>query len=111
MAKQEFLKNNVGRYTQMSGSSAVTNAFMLQIGNIFILEFSKTGHACYVYDKNPVVGRTTVALSDLKQSGIELASKNDSRVQCPFRLTHHSPWERHFDEKLRYLGIYPDKVN
>lgn len=110
-AKQEFLKNNVGRYTQMSGSSAVTNAFMLLIGNIFILEFSKKGNACYVYDKNPVVGRKTVALSDLKQSGIKLASKNDSRVECPFRLKHHSPWGGHFDEKLRYLGICPDKVN
>ncbi|RYE29035.1 MAG: hypothetical protein EOP48_32930, partial [Sphingobacteriales bacterium] len=37
---QQFLIDNKGRYSQLVGSSSTNNAFMLKIGNIYIVEFS-----------------------------------------------------------------------
>ncbi len=111
--KQEFLRNNRGRYGLISSGLPPTNAFILQIENIFIVEFSKTGNACYFYDKNPVIGRERlpITLSDLKQSHVQNSGINDYFVKCPFKLTHRGSWERNFDDKLRNLGIYTDRVN
>ncbi|MDH0029964.1 MULTISPECIES: EH signature domain-containing protein [unclassified Acinetobacter] len=111
--KQEFLRNNKGRYGLINGGSPPTNAFILQIENIFIVEFSKTGNACYFYNKNPVAGRERlpITLNDLKQGSVESAYSNDDYVKCPFKLTHRGDWERNFDRKLRYLGIYTDRIN
>lgn len=95
---QQFLIDNKGRYSQLVGSSSTNNAFMLKIGNIYIVEFSDTGNACYFYNKKLNTKKTT-AITDLKME------YGDGYL---FKLSHSSKWEDRFNERLAQIGIFPD---
>lgn len=93
---REFLIKNKGRYGRLLKSTSDNNAFMLKIGNLFIVEFSRTGNATYLYSERPqYTSQYEVDLFWLK-SGIE-------------KMNHSGLWENNFDQALAKIGIFPDK--
>ncbi|EJV1364802.1 hypothetical protein RXE43_003043 [Pseudomonas aeruginosa] len=102
-----FREKNKGRLSQLTGGSSHINAVVMQIGNYFFVEFSGTGHACYVYraDRLPfnpdqqVLGLNT----ELKQKGHKPAPMRHS--PAPRRPNVVEGWLEKFDDELRALGI------
>ncbi len=92
-----------GAYAQLS-SNAHVDAFMMQIGDYIIVEFSKKPNACYVYrsDKLPfdryerVYGGTSYDLKNERRSAL--------------RIVHGYDWAAKSAAELRRLGIRPDGV-
>lgn len=101
-----FREKNKGRLSQLTGGSSHINAVVMQIGNYFFVEFSGTGHACYVYraDRLPfnpdqqVLGLNT----ELKQKGHKPAPMRHS--PAPRRPNVVEGWLEKFDDELRALG-------
>jgi hypothetical protein len=109
----EFCEKNKGRLSQLVGGPSHNNAVVMQIGNYFVVEFSGTGNACYVYradtapfnpDK-PVLGLAT----ELKQP--KRALKRMSHSPAPRRNNVLEGWLPKFDAQLRMLGIVPGSQN
>ncbi|MCO7517868.1 EH signature domain-containing protein [Pseudomonas guariconensis] len=102
-----FREKNKGRLSQLTGGSSHINAVVMQIGSYFFVEFSGTGHACYVYraDRLPfnpdqqVLGLNT----ELKQKGHKPAPMRHS--PAPRRPNVVEGWLEKFDDELRALGI------
>ncbi len=93
---KEFLLKNKGRYGRLLKSTADNNAFMIKIGNLFIVEFSRTGNATYLYSERPqYTSQYEVDLFWLK-SGID-------------KMNHSGLWESNFDHALAQTGIFPDQ--
>ena len=92
-----FRKMNRGRLKELSGSTTSTNnAFLLKIGNIYIVDFSEKGHACYFYNRLPYkdyVGR------------IDIKSLRNQET-CIDRQTRNGNWQPRFDNALARLGIF-----
>ncbi|MFK1435816.1 type I Zorya anti-phage system protein ZorC [Pseudomonas aeruginosa] len=104
-----FREKNKGRLSQLTGASRHVSAVVMQIGQFFFVEFSGTGHACYVYkaDRAPFnPDRTKLDLTtELKQQGREL--KRMSHSPAPRRPNLVEGWLEKFDTELRELGIVP----
>lgn len=97
---QKFIKENKGRYAELLGGTATNNSFMVKIGNLYIVEFSETGNACYIYNQHPIQQKQRVSLFQLKNKGT-----------CLFTLSHSMNWEDRFDERFARLGVFPDQSN
>lgn len=98
---QEFRKNNKGRYKSLVGSTFTNNAFLLKIGNIYVVDFSDTGNACYMYEKMPYKDNDKeVAIFELK-----------NKRTCLAHLSHSGLWENRFNEELAGKGLFPDNHN
>ena len=83
----------------VKGGSRENNAFIMQIGDYYFVEFSGTGNACYVYRQaqlpfNP--DSLEFILSTLKQQHI-----------AANRLIHMGDWESKADATLARMGIVP----
>ncbi|MCW5474804.1 hypothetical protein IGA69_29210, partial [Pseudomonas aeruginosa] len=104
-----FREKNKGRLSQLTGASRHVSAVVMQIGQFFFVEFSGTGHACYVYkaDQAPFnPDRIKLDLTtELKQQGREL--KRMSHSPAPRRPNLVEGWLEKFDTELRELGIVP----
>lgn len=102
--QRKFLQHNKGRYGYIRGGKSSVNAFMLQIGNIYIVEFSETGNACYFYkDNKPFAVKSLTSTIEL----VELKDTNDRSYYKD--LSHRGEWEYRFlDEISSSFGIYPD---
>ena len=92
-----------GRRRSLTGSAERSNnAFVMSIGHLLVIEFGKTGNACYVFDRAAFKTDMDVAqltIHQLKQPG-ELE-----------RLTHRALWESSFDYELKkMLGNAPPRV-
>lgn len=97
---QLFRKSNRGRIKQLSGSAISTNnAFLLQIGNIYIVDFSEVGNACYFYNTIPY--RDYIGKIDIQSLR--------NRTLCIDRQTRNGNWPPRFDRALAQLGIFPKK--
>ena len=95
---KEFRKNNLGLYKELTGSTLTNNAFLLKIGNLYIVDFSDTGNACYMYSKLPYKDKDKkVTISELK-----------NKMTCFANLSHSGLWESRFNEELARKGIFPD---
>jgi hypothetical protein len=76
------------------------NAFILKLGDFWVVEFGAIGNACYMYEKNGIpfdIGTNWLDLNFLKD-----------RKKAIFRLSHMSGWEWEFEQKLKEIGIHPD---
>ncbi len=76
------------------------NAFILKLGDYWVVEFGATGNACYMYEKNNIpfdIGKSSLDMYYLK-----------SKTKKIFWLSHHSDWEWEFEQKLKEIGINPD---
>lgn len=101
---RQFKELNRGRFKYLIGSTASNNAFLLKIDNIYVVDFSDTGNACYAYNKLPYRDITPkVDVRDLKNKSTVLFKNNWGE---PASLSHSGDWKSRFDEKLAELGIF-----
>jgi len=99
--QSEFKQKNRGSFSQLHGSTFTNNAFIIQIGNIYIVEFSETGNATFVYNRFPYAKRGAyVHIDQLKNKSTNIG-----------RLLHNGDWEWKFSDSLSKLGIFPDNQN
>jgi hypothetical protein len=90
---QDFRKQNKGRFGYLFGTTPLNNAFVMQIGNCFIVEFSEVG-PCYMSSRNMLGKKISFDMNEL-------------RVGEGHK--HLGRWEvNKFDPALRKLGIFPD---
>jgi len=98
---KKFLASNKGRFFELVGSAPSNNSFMLKIGNLYIVEFSETGNACYLYNRMPF---------QFEGSKVSLFYlKNKSKPAFIGTLSHSHYWVDRFDTKLAELGVFPDQ--
>src|SRR5690606_36282524 len=50
---KKFRDLNRGRLKKLVGSTPTNNAFMLKIENLYVIDFSDTGNACFIVNKIP----------------------------------------------------------
>jgi len=108
-AHRKFRDSNRGRLKNLIGSTSSNNAFILKINNIYIIDFSDTGNACYGYsDLSFNMNKRNITVSDLKNKSLSIFKNDFGRGMG---LTHAGNWESRFDEKLAVLGIFSNKPN
>lgn len=82
-----------------------STAFMMDFGNVIVVEFSQSGHACYYYPSNSNFkflqravfwNTSSFSISDLKRKGL-----------CPKPLRHVLGWEQNFSNELARFGLRP----
>lgn len=100
---RELIAREEGAYAQLDSKPEV-DAFMMQIGNYLIIEFSKKPNACYVYQANqlpfkPYARRYEGGTADLAGGFIK---------GCALRIVHREGWGYRAEGELRQLGILPD---
>ena len=94
----EFRQKNRARLSRLTSGPPDNNAFIMQIGDYYFVEFSGIGNACYIYHQeqlpfNP--DSQALELNTLKQMAI-----------VKKRLLHMSGWERKADAILASIGIF-----
>jgi hypothetical protein len=97
----EFREKNAQRIGFLQGGVAEDNAFLMQIGEYVIVEFSRTGNACFIRRQTGLpfnVGQRIFDLNLLKDKG--------SAVN---RIVHSRRWQSECDQWLASVGIYPDR--
>ena len=95
-----FRRINNGRFSMMSGAKDTNNAFILKIGQYYIVEFSETGNACYIYSENNMpfpYSKLHLDLKDLKNKDFSIK-----------RISHNGDWELSMDLAMNQLGIFSD---
>lgn len=97
----DFRNRNKGRIGFLSGSTALNNAFIIQIDDYLFVEFSEIG-ALFVYrSHNSPFDINAIEIHEKELKNRELAIK---------RITHQkSLWEDQFTQVLSQLGIYPNR--
>jgi hypothetical protein len=94
--QKDFLKKNKGRYGQLKGSTSYNNAFMIRIGNIYIVEFSKKGNAAYRH-----IGRPQYS----NEREVDIFWLRADAVQMKHIDRKLEKWEERFDTELMSAGI------
>lgn len=100
---RNLIAREEGSFATMSANGDV-DAFMMQLGDYLVVEFSRQPNAAYVYKANelpfePYSREYTGTTEDLKHGfrGVKAA-----------RFTHQKGWEVDAGFELRRLGIVPD---
>jgi hypothetical protein len=104
----EGIRNLIAReedsYATIS-TNADVDAFMMQLGEYLVVEFSKVPNAAYVYKASELpfepYSREYAGTSD----DLKFGFRND----CAARFTHPHGWQLSARSELRRLGIHPDQ--
>lgn len=107
--RRKFIELNKDRLKNLVGSTATNNAFLLKIDNIYIVDFSDTGNACYGYHQLPFnINKKNITVAELKTKPHSIFKSGFGEATA---LSHSGDWEEKFDEKLAELGIFCHKPN
>ena len=107
--RRKFIELNKDRLKNLVGSTATNNAFLLKIDNIYIVDFSDTGNACYGYFELPFnINKKNITVAELKTKPYSIFKSGFGEATA---LSHSGDWEEKFDEKLAELGIFCHKPN
>ena len=103
-AIRELIAQEDGAYAELTGTNKEVDAFMMQIGEYLIVEFSKTGNACNVYPAQGLqfdrYARTYAGdTGDLKYGYYGGGA---------LHIKHMRGWQERAEYQLKSLGIYPD---
>ncbi|MDD3013656.1 MAG: EH signature domain-containing protein [Candidatus Gastranaerophilales bacterium] len=78
----------------------LTNAFILEIKGLTIVEFSKEGNACYIYDKNKFQ-------SVIKYKNNYLRDELKDKLIVQERVSHYPGWQSKLRNWFAVRGIRP----
>jgi len=100
---RELIAREDGAYATLTGALNV-DAFMMQIGDHIVVEFSVKPNAAYIYESNELqfdryAGTYQGDSDDLKYGYTEGATA---------RIVHTPGWQPGARQKLQGIGIYPD---
>lgn len=99
---KKFRELNRGRLKELMGSTSSNNAFLLKIENVYIVDFSDTGNACYAYNYLPYKDKNRrILIGELKNKNTVLFVKDGKKIA----LSHSGDWEARFDKHLENIGI------
>lgn len=104
----EGIRNLIAReedsYATMSANADV-DAFMMQLGDYLIVEFSKVPNAAYVYKAD----RLPFEPYSREYAGTTADLKHGYRAECAARIMHMHGWQTSARYELKRLGIHPDE--
>ncbi|MCO8069363.1 EH signature domain-containing protein [Acinetobacter lwoffii] len=94
---KKFRDLNRGRLKKLVGSTPTNNAFMLKIENLYVIDFSDTGNACFIVNKIPYNANKLEVHRDILKPWNNL-----------LKLSHTPGWQSRFDSKMAELGVFSD---
>ncbi|QYD69027.1 hypothetical protein KZJ38_01095 [Paraburkholderia edwinii] len=100
---RELIAREVGAYATLYGNKNI-DAFIMQIGEYIIVEFSTTGNAAYVYDSATL---QFDRYSPTYHGGTE-DLRYGFRAGARCRIIHNAGWQSSAAYELGRLGIRPD---
>ncbi len=92
---KKFRDLNRGRLKKLVGSTPTNNAFMLKIENLYVIDFSDTGNACFIVNKIPYNENKLEVHRDILKPWNNL-----------LKLSHTPGWQSRFDSKMAELGVF-----
>ena len=93
-----FRHLNRGRLKELIGSTPSNNAFLLKIDNVYVIDFSDTGNACFLFNILPYKEISPkIHVRDLK---------NYTHKGYIDKLWHIGSWGERFDQRLAEIGIF-----
>lgn len=99
-AKLRTSKEKVGNFGHTNGE---TSAFFLDFGRVVVVEFSKTGNACFVYQKM-AFDRFVPDFWATKPFGtVDLKDRKASED----RISHQPGWQEKMTRSLARFGVRP----
>jgi hypothetical protein len=103
----ELIAREEGSYAQLTAGSRDSDAFIMQIGEYVIVEFSVTGNAAYVYSSDTLKFNRNAKTYEGNTNDLKYGFNGGAMA----RIVHKAPWEQEAASTLRHLGIYPDSAN
>lgn len=110
------MRSRVGSFGRVS--HATTSAFLLDFGNLLVIEFSEPKNACYCFAK-PLSAQVVpdfwhaapFNVWRLKRAipvpSLNIDNAGDRTLNRGFRFTHAGPWEQKASRQLAIMGIRP----
>lgn len=95
-AFQTLRKRMAGQARTLVDNDDENNAFIMQIGPLIVIEFGKTGNACFVYQATDFEADLDALRFDTNR---DLKQRNNRQE----RLIHNGSWEWRFDAALMPL--------
>lgn len=102
---RQLIAREEGAYARLTHKTDV-DAFMMQIGDFIIVEFSKKPNACYVYEADQLPFEPYAK----EYSGSTADLSAGYRQGCSARIVHTPGWDARAEGELRRLGIRPDSI-
>lgn len=103
---RQLIAGEQGMYARLtSPQKRMVDAFLMQIGNYLIVEFSKKPNACYVYKAGELPFEPYAKKYDGGSPDLAVGPDGDFAA----RIVHAPRWEFGAHETLRSLGLFPDK--
>lgn len=101
--------NNSSLFASIKEKSKDATAFMMDFGNVIIVEFNLENNACYIYDKSaskfPYINRDLFwRESEFSESVLKRRSQ---AIKC---LTHRDGWESNFANIFANYGLRPKTI-
>ena len=101
----KFRKRKGSRLARYSDTEA--SAIIIRIGDVWFVEFSKTGNACYPYHSKAL----PFGLGEKVHSAATLKHRAATFPAAGRTLLHQREWEEEFDRFLSNQNIWPDAMN
>jgi EH_Signature domain len=99
-AKLRALKEKVGNFGHTNGD---TSAFILDFGRVVAVEFSKTGNACYLYQKTSF-DRLVPDFWAVKAFSAPGLKRPEESID---RIAHQNGWQDKMSQTLARFGVRP----
>lgn len=96
---KKFRDLNSGRLKKLVGSTATNNAFMLKIENLYVIDFSDTGNACFIVNRIPY-----------NENKLEVHRDTLKPWNNLLKLSHTPGWQSRFDSKMAELGVFSNQT-
>jgi hypothetical protein len=97
-ARLQNAKEKVGNFGRIVGE---TSAFLLDFGTVIAVEFSKSGNACYIYEK-PAAEKV---IPDFWRTKSFFVSDLKSKQLSAEVVTHHLRWQEYLERILAQKGV------
>lgn len=103
---RQLIAGEQGMHARLtSPQKRLVDAFLMQIGNYLVVEFSKKPNACYVYEADQLPFEPYAKEYD--GGNLDLAVGPNGKFAA--RIVHTPGWEIGAQATLRSLRIFPDK--
>ncbi|MFH7765061.1 EH signature domain-containing protein [Acinetobacter sp. BSP-28] len=96
---KKFRDLNSGRLKKLVGSTPTYNAFMLKIKNLYVIDFSDTGNACFIVNRIPY-----------NENKLEVHRDTLKPWNNLLKLSHTPGWQSRFDSKMAELGVFSNQI-
>lgn len=102
---RNIIAGEQGMHARLTSSQKkMVDAFLMQIGNYLIVEFSKKPNACYIYKVNQLPFEPYASEYDGGSPDLAVGPSGNFSA----RIVHTPNWELGAEAELRRLGIQPD---